>query len=95
MALNGPRLNTARYTSLLSDIAAQFGTIPAGLQASEIAQITSYRQKLAHAIGDNEGTDVVAEITGNAVVPTGIAGTVTSGPGSGGATITTAPGTVT
>ena len=86
MTLLASRLNSARFTSCLADIIAQFGSIPAGLQASEIAQITAARQKLAHAMADHEGTDVVTEIVTNAVVPAGqtcatpntLTGTVTS-----------------
>lgn len=88
MALLGSRLNSARYTSILADLNTQFGAIPSGLLAGEQALITAGRSKLAHAIADNEGTDVVTEITTNAaVVVTSVSGVTpgvgTSGPGTG------------
>jgi hypothetical protein len=96
MALDASRLNAARYSSALADIQAQF-PIDSGLLGPEQATCASFQEKLAHAIADNEGTDVVDEITTNAVVPLGIAVTipVTAAPGTPSAGATSAPGTVT
>lgn len=94
MSLNGPRLATA----LKADIYTQLQTVfpmPPDLLPPEQEAYAVYQQKLANAIGDGAGPDVVTEITGNAVVPFPIAGTVLSGAGAGGNTATTAPGTVT
>jgi len=85
MTLLASRLNTARYTSVLADLQAQF-PIDSGLLPAEQAQIASAFSKMAHAITDHEGTDVIAEIVTNAVVPAGqtcatpntLTGTVTS-----------------
>ena len=87
MTLLASRLNGARFTSVLADIQAQF-PIPGGLLSGEQTALASYQTKMAHAIADNEGTDVVAEIAGNAVVTvpfvTGVTvGAASSGPGSG------------
>lgn len=64
MALSAADLNTARFNSVLADVQAQF-PLPAGLQAAEQAAYNAYQQKFAHAVADHEGTDVVAQITGN------------------------------
>lgn len=95
MSLSASRLNTARYGSVLADIQAQF-PLPGGLQSSEQAQYAAYQQKMAHAISDHEGTDVVTEITTNAVVPFPIAVTIpsTASAGSASTGATTAAGTV-
>jgi hypothetical protein len=93
MALSASRLNTARYTSVLADIQVQF-PIPGGLLPAEQATCGTFQQKFAHAIADHEGTDVVAEITTNAVVPLGIA-VATAGTATNQVGATTAPGTVT
>jgi hypothetical protein len=93
MPLDGSRLNGARYTSCLADIQAQF-PIAGGLLGPEQASLQSFQQKLAHAVADHDGTDVVAEITANALVSTTDTGSVISGAGSGGATVGTGTGTV-
>lgn len=93
MALSGTRLQTA----LASDIYAQLQAIfplNADLLAAEKTLILAAQQNLANAMANAAGPDIVSEITGNAVVPIGIVGTVTSGPGAGGGTSTTATGTV-
>ena len=94
MTLLASRLNAARYNSAFSDIVTQF-PIDGALLPAEQAGLTSFQQKLAHAIADHEGTDVVTEITGNAVVPVIVAsvtavatGGANSGPGTGTGTIT-------
>lgn len=98
MALSGSRLNSARYTSALADIQTQF-PMPAGLLAAEQTAYALYQQKMAHAISDHDGTDVVTEITTNAVVPSVVAvtsvGGVTTGVGTSGPGTGTATGTVT
>lgn len=93
MSLDASRLNGTRFASCLADIQTQF-PIPAGLLPAEAAACPAYYQKLAHALADHEGTDVVSEITGHAEVPAGIPGQVLTGVGVGGQTITQAPGTV-
>ena len=85
MALDAARVNTARQASIYADLQTQF-PINADLLPAEKARIFAYFGKLAHAIADQEGTDIVAEITGHAVVPAGqtcatpntLTGTVTS-----------------
>lgn len=92
MTLLGSRLNSARYTSILADLQTQF-PINAGLLSAEQADCATSQSKIAHALADHEGTDVVAEITTNAVVPS-----VTSTPAaqSGPSTLPgTATGTIT
>lgn len=98
MALSGSRLSSARYTSCLADLQTQF-PLPSGLQSAEQTAYALYQQKMAHAMADHEGTDVVTEIVTNAVVPSVVAvtsvsgvtaGASASGPGTG-----TATGTVT
>jgi hypothetical protein len=91
MALSATRLNANRFTSIYADLQAQF-PIPGGLLAAEQAQCTADQQKLAHAIADNEGSDVVTEFVDNGTVPAGIALDVTSGPGAGSTGNTVAPG---
>lgn len=68
MTLLASRLNASRYTSILADLAIWLPTA-SGLQGSETAYATTFRQNLAHSIADHEGTDVVAEFTVNATVP--------------------------
>lgn len=87
MALSGARLNTSRFTSILADLAAQF-PVPVNLLSAEKTAFSAAQTKVAHAIADHEGTDVVAEVVTNAVVAVASVSGVTtgssaSGPGAG------------
>lgn len=94
MALSGSRLQGVLDPALVAQFLAQMPVNP-GLLPAEQAASNAGRQKLATAIATAVGPNTVTEITGHAIVPANIVGTVTSGPGSGGATNTTATGTVT
>lgn len=94
MALSGSRLEGQLKTDILAKLQAKF-PIPSGLLSAEQTALQQAQQKLADAIAEGSGTDIVTEITGHAVVPTGIALSVTSGPGAGSTGATSAPGTVT
>lgn len=95
MALSGTRLNTQRYSTVLSDIQAQF-PVPTGLLAAEQTAFAANQQKIAHSVADHEGSDVVTEITTNALVPLGIAVNIpsTAAAGSPSTGNTSANGTV-
>lgn len=94
MPLSGSRLQGVLDPEILAQLLL-ITPINPDLQPEEQAAAELGRQKLATALATAIGPKVVLEITGNALVPIGIAGSVTSGLGVGGATITTAPGTVT
>lgn len=83
MAMSASALNSARYTSCLADITVQF-PINTGLPGAEQTSLASYQSKLAHAMADHEGTDVVAAIVGNATVTVASVGGVTTGSGTSG-----------
>lgn len=93
MALSASRLKTALKSAIISELNALVPINPA-LLAGEQALATTGRANLAEALATAIADEVVAEITGFATVPSGIAGIVSTGAGAGGITATTAPGTV-
>lgn len=94
MPLDGARLTGALFSDIKAQMDALF-PINADLLDDEKALAEEGREKFCHAIANAAGPDVVDEIVTNAVVPSGIAGQVTTGVALGDSTVTTAPGTVT
>lgn len=80
---------SAAKAVIRSAIDSYFGPIPGGLTAPQTASINTQRDNLAFVIAT-----CAVYVQENAEVDPGIAGTVTSGAGAGGATETTAPGTL-
>ena len=91
--LLGTRLSGVLVTDILAKLQANF-PISGTLLPVEQAALATYQQKFADAVGTPTGADVVTEIKVNALVATTDAGSVTSGPGSGGAVVATGTGTV-
>jgi len=80
MALVSSRLNLNRYDTALAGLQAEF-PISGSLLPNEQAALASWQSKLAHALMDSEGTDVVTEIEFGVVNSSGSdpqGGTVTS-----------------
>jgi len=73
MPLSGTRLKNALTTDIATQLATQF-PVNGSLLAPEQALYTTSQQKIAQAIADAAGPDVVTEITGNALVPAVTAG---------------------
>ena len=88
MSLSGSRLTTALAADILTALQSAF-PVNSSLLTAEKSSINTNQQKMATAIANGSGADIVTEITTNAIVP---AGTVTTGAGAGG---TVAPNTVT
>jgi hypothetical protein len=68
MALSGTRLKSALSADYLTQLQSLF-PIPAALLAAEKSAAASAQSALANALANAGGPDIVAEITGNAVVP--------------------------
>ena len=76
MALSGNRLKAALATDIGQQLIAMFQLNGDLLPAEKQGYLDS-QQKIADAIANAAGPDVVSEITGNAVVPG-----ITAGPGA-------------
>lgn len=94
MALSGARLTSALTSDILAALQSAY-PVPSNLQAAEKTAMASAQSSLATAIANGSGGDIVSEITGHAVVPIGILGSVSTGAGAPGTTVTTGTGTVT
>lgn len=68
MALSGTRLKAALKSDILTQLQAQY-PVPGNLTGAEQSAMAAAQTKLANAIGEGTGPDVVTEITANATVP--------------------------
>jgi hypothetical protein len=68
MSLSGTRLKNALATDINTQLTIQF-PVNVSLLAAEQALYTAGQQKIADAIANAAGPDVVTEITGHAAVP--------------------------
>lgn len=94
MALSGSRLTSALAADILTQLQTQFPVPSPALQAGELTAFNTAQQKLATAIANASGPDIVTEITGHAalnVTVTSVSGVTaggsSSGPGTGTGTI--------
>lgn len=91
------RLTTNLQGTILSSLQAQF-PMPSGLQPAEQTAFTANQTKLANAIANGSGSDIVTEVQQATVTSTVtvasvsgvLVGTAASGPGTGTATGTVA-----
>lgn len=84
MALSGSRLTGTLQTDILAQLQAQFPAPSPALQAGELTAFNAAQLKIAQAIANASGPDIVTEITGHAVVAVASVSGVTSGGSSSG-----------